>query len=660
MKRKKKELIFVFLFLAVAFSMLLYSLSTESFRITSKEEAHLSLNQKERRFIAQKKEVILKIDNELSYFDTGFLETYLADVFAPSGLKVKVIKNAEKKADASLVLVNKSYRSQTDTMQFTAPLFRITGSLFIRTGVSKDPERALKGVSVKSQFSKEEKKTLSYNGESITLQETESIKKAVDLAEKGHFDCILGDQTAISRYLERKGMQDEYKNTFAELYKNNVCIMTEQTDSLLYSILNQCIQNADLTILMGQAQERWFGISDTLVQEDRYQDATTLLMIVFAAVFCTFFFYYQSNKNLYNELTDRMNQLTASKQEMQTTFNGVSYYMAELDSQGFILDINKAFLNYVNCEPLGKHIANVLDLPEVTQTILEDMLKQTNDTGRGTSKEITLKRNILEVNIFPILNAKNEVEKLLFMAGDVTSERMAERQMLQDNKMIAVGQLAAGVAHEIRNPLGIIRNYCYVLKSMKDEESQAQAVQVIEKSVDTAGNIIDNLLNFSRISKKKIGKVHIKEHIDSVIALNKGMLKKKAISVFIQCERDFQVQMAVESFDMIFINLVSNAIDAMSSQGKLMIAIEEGEAEFFIEVTDTGTGIDEEILGDIFNPFFTTKSSTKGNGLGLYIVYNEIQKMNGKIQVRSKLGAGTTFKVALPLKVRAEEEDSSE
>ncbi|MCB6367501.1 PAS domain-containing protein, partial [Intestinibacillus massiliensis] len=156
--------------------------------------------------------------------------------------------------------------------------------------------------------------------------------------------------------------------------------------------------------------------------------------------------------------------------------------MAELTPEGAILDINKAFLNYINRQGMGSTIAEALELsPELTD-ILETMLFDTRDTRRGTSREITLKNRILEVNIFPILNPKGEAEKLLFMASDVTRERMAERQMLQDNKMIAVGQLAAGVAHEIRNPLGIIRNYCYVLKTMNDEEAQEQAVQVIEKS----------------------------------------------------------------------------------------------------------------------------------------------------------------------------------
>ena len=250
-----------------------------------------------------------------------------------------------------------------------------------------------------------------------------------------------------------------------------------------------------------------------------------------------------------------------------------------------------------------------------------------------------------------------EIEKLLFMASDITGERMAERQMLQDNKMIAVGQLAAGVAHEIRNPLGVIRNYCYVLKHMKDEESQIQAVQAIEKSVVTAGDIIENLLNFSRVSNKRISEVLIKDHINSVISLNNGMMKKKQITVSLYCKDDFYVKMAVESFDMILINLISNAVDAMEPLGELMLAIEREEGEFSVEVTDTGSGIEEDILNDIFNPFFTTKGTT-GTGLGLYIVYNEIQKMNGEIVVNSKVGAGTTFKVVLP--VRAEEESNEQ
>ena len=656
MKKRNKEVLFIIILLAAILAMVLYSAVSDSYRISPDKENNLALNQSELRFVTEKKKVILTVSKELDYLQKGFLEEYIQSIAEPSGLRIKLVEQDEKEADARIVVVDDVLRRQLDEISFTAPLFQVTGTMFINQE-SSSAKKILQGICIKGQFTDEEKRTLSYDGKAIELTEVEGTDQAVKLAQETNADCILGDQPGIIAALSSRELTGKYVDMYANLYKNNVCIMTDKEDGVLYSILNQCIQEADTRVLMGRAQEHWYGLGDAFVKEGRYKDAAALLIIVFAAVFCAFFFYYQSNKNLYNELTERMNQLTASKQEMQTTFNGVSYYMAELTPEGAILDINKAFLNYINRQVMGSTIAEALELsPELTD-ILETMLFDTRDTRRGTSREITLKNRILEVNIFPILNPKGEAEKLLFMASDVTRERMAERQMLQDNKMIAVGQLAAGVAHEIRNPLGIIRNYCYVLKTMNDEEAQEQAVQVIEKSAKPAGNIIDNLLNFSRISKKQVQEVYIKKHINSVISLNRGMLKKKQIDITVRCGEDFQVKMAVESFDMIFINLISNAVDAMEEMGRLTIVVYRTEDEFYVEVRDTGTGIEEGIMEDIFNPFFTTKSMTKGNGLGLYIVYNEIQKMNGEIKVTSIVGEGTTFKVILPIRM---EEDKLE
>lgn len=255
----------------------------------------------------------------------------------------------------------------------------------------------------------------------------------------------------------------------------------------------------------------------------------------------------------------------------------------------------------------------------------------------------------MDIDISPINNNPGKAEKLLFIAKDVTNERIVERQMLQDNKMIAIGQLAAGVAHEIRNPLGIIRNYCYVLKNIEGEEIKAKAIENIEKAVDSSGKIIESLLNFSRVSSKVCRKIDIEEHINSIILLNAGLLKNKNIQFVMNCSEKTETFIEVESFDMILINLISNAIDAMNDNGRLSIDIFKEKDQFKMIVADTGSGINENDIEEIFNPFFTTKGAYGGTGLGLYIVYNEISKLNGTIDVDSKLEEGTAFHITLPL-----------
>ena len=261
----------------------------------------------------------------------------------------------------------------------------------------------------------------------------------------------------------------------------------------------------------------------------------------------------------------------------------------------------------------------------------------------------TVGKKVFDIRIYPIRNQKMEVEKLLFMGADVTEVRFAQRQMLQQNKMIAVGQLAAGVAHEIRNPLSLIRNYCYVLKNIDDEEKKNQAILMIEKAVESSGEIIAALLNFSRVSEGKPEKISIVSHMDSVVLINEGLLKKKNVKLSIEAARDYKVLVKKESFNMIFINLLSNGVEAIKDKGNILVKVSREKEMLCIDIADTGRGIPKDVLGDIFNPFFTTKGSTHGNGLGLYIVYNEVEKMNGSIQVESEIGKGTIFHLRLPI-----------
>ena len=184
---------------------------------------------------------------------------------------------------------------------------------------------------------------------------------------------------------------------------------------------------------------------------------------------------------------------------------------------------------------------------------------------------------------------------------------------------------------------------------MEGEELRTTAIENIENAVKTSGDIIESLLNFSRVSSKVCKEIDVEEHINSLILLNASILRKKNIKFEMNCSEKTVAYIVTESLDMILINLISNAIDAMDDDGRLSIDITKGRDDFVITVADTGSGIDEADIEEIFNPFFTTKGDCGGTGLGLYIVYNEISKLNGTVDVDSRPGEGTVFILTLPL-----------
>jgi Signal transduction histidine kinase regulating C4-dicarboxylate transport system len=202
----------------------------------------------------------------------------------------------------------------------------------------------------------------------------------------------------------------------------------------------------------------------------------------------------------------------------------------------------------------------------------------------------------------------------------------------------------------------LIRNYCHLLKksSPDDEELKIKAINMMEKAVDRSGEIIDNLLRFSRLSNEKWINLNLKQAILTILSFEEHTLIRNNITVTLECDEEINLFLVLESLEMIMINLIINAVDAMENGGGIVIACNEKEDMVTITVADTGSGIPEEIRANIFNPFFTTKENRNGGGLGLYIVYNEISKLNGKITVESEVGTGTTFTILLPVK-RGEE-----
>jgi signal transduction histidine kinase len=223
-----------------------------------------------------------------------------------------------------------------------------------------------------------------------------------------------------------------------------------------------------------------------------------------------------------------------------------------------------------------------------------------------------------------------------------------QEEIVQTEKMSTLGYISAGMAHEIRNPLNSIGLYVQLLKGGLDDPERVEFLEKIEMEVRRIDGILRKLMDAVKRPRYHLQQVSITKVIDSLLDLFQSRVKMHDIRV----ERDYRVTPPAiladaAEIEQIFSNLLANAIEEMTEGGILSVVLDREDDTVHIFVTDTGKGIPQEDLQRIFDPFFTTKNT--GTGLGLSVVLRIIRTYNGKIEVISEEGKGTTFSVSLPL-----------
>lgn len=490
----------------------------------------------------------------------------------------------------------------------------------------------------------------------IKFNFTEDMEQALQLLSENKVDAVVGDEPVISYFLNGKNMKNKIRILDNPLYENKVVLAVPKSEPQLLSILNKGIYGIKEKKVIEKIQQKWFGISVPINVNKKISSEINIYLsfIIIIFLLISFIMYYW-NEKLRKEVEKRTEELYISRNNLQTTFDGIGYFMVLLDKQCIISNINKAF-----CNSIGLTKERLIGLKiDCFKNVLckrceNCAIKKTLISGEGQSAEISYNNRVLKLNTFSIRDKNEEVTEVLASIEDITELKISEKQLLQSNKMVAVGHLAAGIAHEIRNPLGIIRNYNYILKSIlkdfrKENKKLEKAITAIDNSVERASSIIENLLNFSRISDNESKRISIKDFMDNILNLQKTTLEKKNILIDFEMRKDIVCNINEESLKHILINLIDNSQDAMEHGGYLIIRCYEKDSNIIFIIKDNGCGIEKKNIHNIFNPFFTTKPPGKGTGLGLYITYNEVEKLGGEIKVFSKIDVGTSFHVKIPI-----------
>jgi two-component system NtrC family sensor kinase len=251
-------------------------------------------------------------------------------------------------------------------------------------------------------------------------------------------------------------------------------------------------------------------------------------------------------------------------------------------------------------------------------------------------------KEIASVGSFVDLKERLEMERAL---------RRTQEQLLQSEKLAAMGRLTSQIAHELNNPLYGIMNTLELLKTEVSPQSKRRKVLEMALSETVRlSELLRKMLSFSRPDQEEKQAVDLNTVVDEILLLHEKQLQENDIKIKTSFAGELPFIMASKNqLRQVFLNLVANARDAMPDGGTLSVKTHSDKTNVKIEIGDTGVGIKEEHLKRIFDSFFTTKDSIKGVGLGLSVCYGFIKDLGGDIQVRSAVGTGTTFTITLPI-----------
>ncbi|MDZ7698790.1 MAG: ATP-binding protein [Deltaproteobacteria bacterium] len=422
---------------------------------------------------------------------------------------------------------------------------------------------------------------------------------------------------------------------------------------------------------------------DDAMFEDIFRTKPDHIRLLAHQVFCL----------LWNTVKLREKALEERTEELTTIVDGIQDFILVITPERKIVEVNKSFLEqmgYTREEVIGR------TCHEIFQNVLTpcesgDIVCPLNEVIRNKrpSQQVLTRVNhdggqrYFEVTLFPIWEKDGKILRFIEVSRDITDRKNQEEEItrrleamveertrqleeshakvLHQDKMASLGKLSASVVHEINNPIAGILNLIMLQKRIMGEQSLGEDqveqfkhyIDLMETETRRIGRIVSNLLAFSRQSKVKPEAVNLNRVIEKSLFLNANLMKIKGIKTETDLDRQLPDIMGSEDqLQQIFMNLISNAAEAMESSGgelRIETRASKEKNEINVRVSDTGVGISKDHLSKLFEPFFTTKKKGKGVGLGLSVVYGIIKEHGGSIHVESEVEKGTTFTVTFPV-----------
>jgi two-component system, NtrC family, sensor kinase len=474
------------------------------------------------------------------------------------------------------------------------------------------------------------------------------------------------------RFLSKANPSDEY------LFFERPRSMRDIVSQTLPLSVRQTIADLDLTIYIPcVARGRtiaWFGVSRTTSGDFLSTEDVELLRTLSGSVAIAI-----ENSRLYHSLQQKADEYERLKEFSENIVESISVGILAADLDDRVESWNpqiEQLTGIARDEAIGRRLSELFPADLVSRfdevrgqagihslyrvTLARRPRKATGSNGsagngRSAAKSISRERKtssefVVNLAIAPLVSKDDRQIGRLIIFDDVTDRDELERRLVQADKLSSIGLLAAGVAHEVNTPLAVISTYSQMLaKQLTGDDQKSKLLEKISKQTFRASEIVNSLLNFSRTSPTEFVQLDLNRILKETLTLIEHQVEKSGVAIRASLSDAVPPMRGnAGKLQQVFLNLFLNARDAMPGGGTLTVR-SWGEAGYaHVEIADTGFGISPENLARIYDPFFTTKSAKKGTGLGLSVTYGIVQEHNGIIEVESRVGAGTRFRLEFP------------
>lgn len=649
--KRKIIIIFGLILLLIPFLIKLdvairYNVSLRDFYKYSKEITAVERQIIERRplIVGLYDDVPLSFTNAFNNYNSGIVVDYISQIGIETRsniiMKVRqrdsILENLER--EEVDVIVMESTAESNEMFDLTIPLCVVKTKILVPVNSDINHYNDIRGKSLVVL------KTDNIDGrisgfidtiEGARLIEVDNIYQCFALLRNDEVDGFIGDDMEASHFLNVTNKSSSYRFLDSVIFEKPMSLAVSKGNRDIVAILNKGILSLKKKNLIAQTQYKWLGEFDS---DSRDLRSIELMYNVALGIVVIVVFFSSWNYIITQRVNTKTRELRESKEELRLIIDTMKNGIMVIEDGCKIIECNDAL------ETITKIPRDILigqsykEINALAELVVEDNM---NRLTRVDSHYYYMTCQVFGSN------------RKMIVIEDYTDKYYVERNRRLESKMVAVGQLSAGLAHEIRNPLGLIKSYSYIIRKNIVGELGEHALSVINTSVDRINNLIENLLRFSRLSNNEQKLINMKKAIHEIVESKTEVLEKNKINIGVKIiNQDVErIKVNEDMLGIVVNNLIDNAIDAFQQvvqiQKKIDIDIELRDTLLILKISDNGCGIERGKLENIFDPFYSTKEN--GTGLGLYILKTEIKNNHGRISVDSIIDVGTQFVVELPV-----------